>query len=206
MSEETKKCIFCAEEIKAEAKICRFCNKEQVEAKAKGNEEIFYEGSVLHRTFIGEHLMYGLIVVVGLVLIIYDGGYIDSKSSLDGLIWKLGLLLAVFGVGSSLIRVIKTNSLRWKITDQRVQTERGIFSKSVEVLQLWRIEDIQYTQSLLQRLLNEATIKLITSDRTSPTVLISGLTNHRALYEKLLDSVEKRRRENRVVTMENHGH
>jgi hypothetical protein len=26
--EETKKCPFCAEQIKREAKICRFCNRE----------------------------------------------------------------------------------------------------------------------------------------------------------------------------------
>ena len=34
MADETKKCIFCAEDIKVEAKICRFCNKEQVDPKA----------------------------------------------------------------------------------------------------------------------------------------------------------------------------
>lgn len=192
--------MFCAEEIKVEAKICRFCNKEQVDAKAKSSEEVFYEGSVLHRTFIGEHIMYGAVVLLGLIAAIYGGGIKDIAA-----LTYVGIALIVFGVGSSLIRVIKTSSLRWKITDQRVQTERGIFSKSVEVLQLWRIEDIQYTQSLIQRMLNEATIKLTTSDRSTPTLMITGLTNHRSLYERLRDSVEKRRRENRVVTMENHG-
>jgi uncharacterized membrane protein YdbT with pleckstrin-like domain len=201
MAEETKKCIFCAEDIKAEAKVCRFCNKEQVDPKAKSSEEIFYEGAVLHRTFIGEHIVYGLVVFLGLILAIYGG----AVKEITPLIY-VGLALILFGVVSSLVRVVKTSSLRWKITDQRVQTERGIFSKSVEVLQLWRIEDIQYSQSLIQRMLNEATIKLITSDRSSPTVMITGLTNHRSLYEKLRDSVEKRRRENRVVTMEQHPH
>jgi uncharacterized membrane protein YdbT with pleckstrin-like domain len=201
MADETKKCIFCAEDIKVEAKICRFCNKEQVDPKAKSAEEIFYEGSVLHRTFIGEHIVYGLVAFVGVFMAIYGG----AVKQITPLIY-LGLALLLLGVISSLVRVVKTSSLRWKITDQRVQTERGIFSKSVEVLQLWRIEDIQYSQSLIQRMLNEATIKLLTSDRSSPTVTITGLTNHRSLYEKLRDSVEKRRRENRVVTMEQHPH
>lgn len=197
MADETKKCIFCAEDIKVEAKICRFCNKEQVDPKAKSSEEIFYEGAVLHRTFIGEHLLYGVIAIVGFLLAI--------AQPIAILGWYPALLIPIAGI-ASLIRVIKTSSLRWKITDQRVQTERGIFSKSVEVLQLWRIEDIQYSQSLMQRLLNEATIKLMTTDRTSPVVSITGLTNHRALYEKLRDSVEKRRRENRVMTVEQHPH
>ena len=198
MAEETQKCIFCAEDIKVGAKICRFCSKEQVDPKAKSSEEIFYEGAVLHRTFIGEHLMYGLFVLFGFGFGVIWGWGMNKAPFL---LW-VGLAMMVAGVGASLVRVIKTSSLRWKITDQRVQTERGIISKNVEVLQLWRIEDIQYSQGLMQRLLNEATIKLTTSDHSTPIISITGLTNHRALYEKLRDAVEKRRRENRVMAVE----
>jgi uncharacterized membrane protein YdbT with pleckstrin-like domain len=198
MSEATKKCIFCAEEIKVEAKICRFCSKEQVDPKGKSTEEVFYDGAVLHRTFIGEHIMYGLVVLLGFGFGVIWGWAMGHAP----ILLYVGLAMMVLGVGASLVRVIRTSSLRWKITDQRVQTERGFFSKSVEVLQLWRIEDIQYTQTIMQRMLNEATIKLTTSDHSTPIVSITGLTNHRALYEKLRDSVEKRRRENRVMAVE----
>ena len=41
MTANTKDCIWCGEEIKAGAKICRFCSKEQV---APQEERVLYEG------------------------------------------------------------------------------------------------------------------------------------------------------------------
>ncbi len=43
---ETKECIFCAETIKFKAKICRFCNREQVESKQEIDSVVKNESEI----------------------------------------------------------------------------------------------------------------------------------------------------------------
>jgi uncharacterized membrane protein YdbT with pleckstrin-like domain len=199
MAEGTKKCIYCAEEIQAAAKLCRFCGKEQSEPNA---EEIFYEGSVFHRTFLGEHVLYGAVALAGLAVTILFWS--------SGLVGELPLLryvgLGVFAIGvlASLYRILKTSTIRWKITNQRIQLEEGILSKKIETIELWRVKDINYRQSLWQRIINEADIVVDSMDDSAPLLKITGLTGHRQLFEKLRDAVEKRRRGARVMAVEDH--
>lgn len=193
----TKACMFCAEQIQAAAKLCRFCGREQVDPKKVNSEEIYYDGSVLHRTFIGEHLLYGLCTIAGLALLVY---LLAQGSS----VWYLAFVLIGFGIVATLVRIVRTITMRWKITSQRIQTERGILAKKIDVLELYRVEDIVYTQSLLQRILGEATIKLVALDQTTPTMFINGINNHRDIYERLRVAVNARRKEQRVLVTESH--
>jgi uncharacterized membrane protein YdbT with pleckstrin-like domain len=193
----TKACLFCAEQIQAAAKLCRFCGREQVDPKLQHAEEIYYDGPVLHRTFLGEHIMYGAISIAGVAGLIY---LLSQGSS----VWYLAFVLIAIGLLGTLVRVIRTTTMRWKITSQRIQTERGILSKKIDVVELYRVEDIVYSQTLLQRILGEATIKLVTLDQTTPTMLIQGITNTRDIYERLRVAVNQRRKEQRVLVTESH--
>jgi hypothetical protein len=40
----TKECMWCAEDIKVNAKFCRFCNREQTAPEQPGAEDVLYEG------------------------------------------------------------------------------------------------------------------------------------------------------------------
>lgn len=198
MSEGTKRCIFCAEEIQAAAKLCRFCNREQNEgSQAAAQDQVFFEGPVMHRTFLGEYILYGLIILAGLTLTL-----LDLISGAGGFPWWIGGLVIV-GVGGvlMLVRLLKTVTTRWKITSRVIQYERGILSKNIETVDLWRIKDISYTQSLWERIINEAKIHIVSNDESDPKLTIVGMINHRQLYEKLREAVEVRRR-GRVLAVE----
>ena len=201
MAEEKKKCIFCAEEIQAEARLCRFCGREQVDPEQTEQEEVFYDGSVLHRTFVGAYILYGMIMVGGLALAFW-AYLVHVPANRDYAL--VGLVIFALGALGFFGRIIKTGSLRWKITSQRIQTERGVLAKRIEVVELWRVEDISYAQSVWERLLNEAKITLTSMDKSTPKLVISGLTHHRELYEKLRAAIEKRRRQQRVIAVESH--
>jgi len=66
----TKACMFCAEQIQAQAVLCRFCGRDQVDKNA---EVIRFEGIPSHAAYFGEYVLYGLLslVVIGLPFLIY---------------------------------------------------------------------------------------------------------------------------------------
>ena len=56
---------------------------------------------------------------------------------------------------------------KYKFTNTRLLIESGILSKKINALELWRINDIQFKQGMIQRLFGEGQLLLITQDRKS---------------------------------------
>lgn len=94
---------------------------------------------------------------------------------------------------------------KYKITNQRVVVDRGIFSKKMEQLELYRINDFTVDRPFGQRLLGTGNITLTTFDKTTPLVELHGLkTDVVRLYETMRAAVEtaKQSRGVRMVDME----
>lgn len=115
------------------------------------------------------------------------------------LFWLLPL--AWFGIGLlvSLWKYLKISTWRFKITNQRIIEEYGIFSKTMQELELYRVKDITLHQSFWYRILGISNIHLMTSDKSSPFYTISGIKNGKELREQLRTLVEKRRDEKGVI-------
>ena len=45
---------------------------------------------------------------------------------------------------------------RYKIGERRVEIEHGVLTKRVDSLELWRVLDLRYEQSLIDRILGDA--------------------------------------------------
>jgi uncharacterized membrane protein YdbT with pleckstrin-like domain len=94
---------------------------------------------------------------------------------------------------------------KYKITNQRIVIDRGIFSKTMEQLDLYRVNDFTVDRPFGQRLLGTGNIKLQTFDKTSPIVQLEDLkTDVVKLYETLRVAVEsaKQNKGVRVLDME----
>ncbi len=99
----------------------------------------------------------------------------------------------------------KRGGTRYKVTTQRIVIDRGIFSKTMEQLDLYRINDFTVDRPFGQRLLGTGNIRLVTFDKTTPVVELEALkTDVVKLYEALRQAVEsaKQSRGVRVVDME----
>jgi len=116
------------------------------------------------------------------------------------------LLLAILTLGISLlVQWIQTRSTHYRITTQRIVIERGIFSKRMEQIDLYRILDYVVERPFGQRLLGTGNLLLEAMDKTTPTIRIDAVkTDVIALYERLRHATEqeKRRRGVRVVDAE----
>jgi hypothetical protein len=165
----TKACMFCAEQIQAQAVLCRFCGRDQVDKNA---EVVRFDGTPTHAAYFGEYFMYGLLslVVIGLPFLIY--------------------------------RYLKTKSEKWRVSNLRVQRQTGIVTTQIGSMELWRVRDIQYEQSFMDRILGVGTISLLSTDASDPVLALRGLPEPLALYEWLKAQAETARRQHRVMAVE----
>jgi uncharacterized membrane protein YdbT with pleckstrin-like domain len=89
-------------------------------------------------------------------------------------------------------------SIKFRVTTSNIETERGILSKKIDVLELWRCRDVRYKQSLIDRILGIAHIEVFTSDVTTPQIEMTGLPASRQLFERIRDSIELQRQHKNV--------
>jgi uncharacterized membrane protein YdbT with pleckstrin-like domain len=88
----------------------------------------------------------------------------------------------------------------YRLTTERMTITRGVFSRQSEDIQLVRIEDVEYSQSFIQRLLNVGTIRVLSTDKTKPELDMHGIDNPAQFKEKLWALVRERRQN--MVMME----
>ena len=116
------------------------------------------------------------------------------------------LLLSIVTIGIALIYLaLKRLGTHYKVTTQRVVVERGVFSKTLDQIDLYRITDYVVERPFGQRLLGTGNVVIEAMDKTSPILRLEGLkTDVVALYEKLrvATETEKRRRGVRVIDYE----
>lgn len=106
----------------------------------------------------------------------------------------LGLWLYVGGE-------LQRRATHYRISTRSIDVEQGVLSKRIDTLQLWRVRDVMFEQSLSERMLGIGRIRVITHDRSSPDLVLQGLPDARDLFEKLKLAVEGARREGNVLGM-----
>jgi len=105
--------------------------------------------------------------------------------------------LAIAAIAFAIIHLYR-RSLVFRITQTSIETERGVLSKKIDVLQLWRCKDVQYRQNLLDRILGVAHIDVYTADVTTPHLAVVGLPASRKLFEQIRDAIEIQRQAKNV--------
>ncbi len=117
-----------------------------------------------------------------------------------------GLLLAILTLGLSvLVGFVRARGTRYRLTSQRIVIERGVFSKRMEQIDLYRVVDYVVERPFGQRIMGTGNIVLEAMDKTTPEVRIDGIkTDVMRLYEMLRYATEqeKKKRNVRVLDVE----
>ncbi|MFM7887331.1 MAG: PH domain-containing protein [Pseudanabaena sp.] len=115
------------------------------------------------------------------------------------------LLIAVFTLGIGAVWFwLKSTNTHYLITSQRIVIEIGIFSKAIETLEIYQIDDIHLEKPLNQRIMGTGNVLLITRDLSTPKLLLERLPiDVRELYEQMRPCIQEARFRFRVRDEEN---
>jgi len=130
--------------------------------------------------------------------ILYEG----SPSLIPGL---GSLLFVILTLGLGLVVLWwSRQGTSYRITSQRIIVDRGLFGKTLDQLDIYRVSDFVVERPFGQRILGTGNIRLKTLDGTSPDLVLHGLkTDVLALYERMRNAVEAAKKDRGVRLIEN---
>ena len=99
------------------------------------------------------------------------------------------LLPLPFALGRYLI----TRTTSYQLTADRLTCQQGIFHRTLDEVELYRIKDYTVEAPLLYRWLSIADLVLVTSDKTHPTLVLRGITDAYSVKELIRKQVEELR-------------
>ena len=95
-------------------------------------------------------------------------------------------------------RWLQTRNTTYTLTDQRLKFTRGVFNRTTDDLELYRVRDSHFEQNLAERLLGLGQVVLFTTDETSPEIRLPFIHDAQGVREKIRTLVEARRDAKRV--------
>jgi len=93
---------------------------------------------------------------------------------------------------------LEVKNHEFELTTERLLTRSGIFSKTTESLELYRVRDLRVTQPFWQRIFGLENIELSTTDETTPLVVLDHMPAASGLSRAFREQVEKCRMAKRV--------
>lgn len=97
-----------------------------------------------------------------------------------------------------LCKAIATRFDNYELTTERLNHSEGVFSRSVEALELYRVKDMRLEMPLHFRIFGLSRILLETSDRSTPVVVLEGIHEGGKLADLIRRHVEIMRDKKRV--------
>ena len=174
-------------------------HEESPHKPADDREEVYFHGSPMLRGELGRVIGFTVVAVL-VVAIPFLYRYLSKEQAWPP-IW-VTIACIVVGIIISLIPFIMTRTYRYRISNYRIDFERGLLSRSIDTLELWHVEDISFHQSLMDRILGVGTITIISHDDTNPRLEIKSIPKPRPLFDMLKQRVIAVKRQRGVIKMD----
>ncbi|HVT82166.1 MAG TPA: PH domain-containing protein [Phycisphaerae bacterium] len=208
-AEPTKRCPFCGEVILAIAKKCKHCGEFLDRAPLSPGETA--SGTTAATTAANAEPVYTLNISqwdnVWRFIILFTAWII-----ITGILWIPGLrqYLAVGSLGALVFAgfigwyfYLRAKSTHIRIYPLRIDVETGILSKQLESLELFRVNDTEFKQTFLERIIGIGTIHLKTSDTTDePDLTLFQIPRAREVYKYLQTQIPLAAKQRGAIYME----
>lgn len=90
---------------------------------------------------------------------------------------------------------------RYMIKEDMITVDTGVFTKLENDCYMYKVQDVEHTASIWERMVGLGTIVCYTGDTTHPKLLIEHIRNSKAIKEFILKESEEARLKRRTVNM-----
>jgi membrane protein YdbS with pleckstrin-like domain len=200
-------CTACNTDAPAESTFCPKCGKpltaglsadasgtakEMMRAKVENvrnspddPEHDLWKGGFSPKAMIGYWLLAGVVTVVAII-----AGIVVNQS----IVWILGLAIAFsLWVAFALYLLYQRLSVEYQLTTQRLFHRKGILARVTNRVEVIDIDDVQFSQNLVERFLGVGTIRILSTDISDPKLIMIGIDD----VKNVADTIDKVRRDER---------
>lgn len=179
------KCPDCGRDVSTAATTCPQCGRPMTAVAApqqqpapSGKEETLWHGTPSPLLVLGK-IIRAVLVAVILPLLYYLGR--DFLAQYWQIAWAVIAIAILWQIVEVFIALWRLRATIYTITTQRVIVETGITTKNVQDIDLRYIDDTQFRQSFIQRMLRIGTVEIISKDVPSHT--LRGIPDPRGVRE-----------------------
>jgi membrane protein YdbS with pleckstrin-like domain len=161
-------------------------------------ESKLWEGGFSPKAMYGTWLI-SAIVSIGILVALVLVPWADVIEISTQAIWTFGigiiLLWWVLAIGTYLYRRL---GMFYELTSQRFIHTSGILVRTTDRIDVIDIDDVAYTQGLIQRMLGVGTITLVSKDRSHPNLILRGIDQVDKIAG-MIDDVRRKERKKRSL-------
>jgi membrane protein YdbS with pleckstrin-like domain len=181
------KCPDCGRDVSTAATACPQCGRPMAAVAAPsaapvapGPEQKLWHGTPSWLLLLGRIIGAFLIVVV--MLLIYYFGY-QFLAPYGTIVWIVIAAIIVWQAVAIVLAFARIKTTLYTVTNQRVMIETGLTTKKVADIDLRYIDETQFNQSFVNRMLGIGNVTIVSSDKTLPTYVLRGVRDPRGVRE-----------------------
>lgn len=169
-------------------------------AKMEDNKQIpiersLWQGGYSAKAMYGTWALSTIVTIAVIVLIAMFAREVPNVWLIAGAVLIFWWVLAI---GSY---IYKRLSVHYELTTQRFVHQAGILVRRTDRIEVLDIDDVSFTQGIIQRILGVGTIRLSSSDRTHPEMVLNGIDKVPEVAS-LFDDVRRAERRRRSLHIE----
>lgn len=161
-------------------------------------EAKLWEGGYSPKAMYGTWLLSGIAtiaIIIAMVLLPWEKIVEIPQQAL----WTFGIgVILIWWVLAIAVFLYRRLGMFYELTTQRFIHTSGILVRTTDRIDVIDIDDVSYTQGIIQRMLGVGTIRLVSKDRSHPQLVLHGIDQVDKV-SGMIDDVRRKERKKRSL-------